>query len=223
MKKNITIASIVVLALAFGYFLFKISPQTQTGTGSSNSPFDIKNAEKISEPLPVSNADHINGNPEAKNTFVIYEDFQCPACASFKQYADKVPSIFKDTKVVFRHFPLYEIHKNATAAALASEAASAQGKFWEMYDFLYKNQAEWSNLADPSEKFYAYAMQAGVKDVEKFKSDFQNKTYFSQVEKNVQEGFGLGVTGTPTVYFNGHKLELNTTEEMEKQAKQYYK
>lgn len=217
-KKQITIAIIIILVLGFGYFLFKISPATT----NPSDPFDYSKMEAADRPSPVSSQDHVKGDVNAKNTFIVYEDFQCPACANFSTEVSKVTSVFKDTKVVFRHFPLTSIHKNALVGAMASEAAAAQGKFWEMHDQLYLNQDDWSTLGNPTEKFVEFAKAAGVADLNLFKSDLESKKYFERVQKDALEANALNLRGTPTVIFNDHVLTAGAVEAMEAEAKQWY-
>ena len=92
-------------------------------------------------------SDRVWGSETAKVTLIEYADFQCPACATYypivKELKEKYP---EDLRVVFRHFPLITIHKNAFPSAIAAEAAQEQGKFWEMHDILFEKQGEWSDL-----------------------------------------------------------------------------
>ena len=221
MKKNITIIIIVLLALGFGYFLFKISPEEKTKLPAED--FDLTGVTQLKEPAQLGPDDHVMGNVNAKNTMVVYEDFQCPACLSFRPTVDQMPTVLTDTKVVFRHYPLIQIHQNAAFAAYASESASAQGKFWEMYDQLYNHQSEWSNLADPNDKFAEYAGAAGVANLDQFKSDLTSKKYKPRVQKDIVEAVGLGVGGTPTLYFNGQLISPGTIDQVKAQAEKLYK
>ncbi len=220
MKKIISIAIVVILAIGLGYFLFKISPQQKPGATSAD--FDLNNLTRLSQPAEVNADDHILGNPAAKNVMVAYEDFQCPACANFRPILESFPSALSDTKVVFRHFPLFTLHKSAIIAAYASEAAAAQNRFWEFGGLLYENQTEWDSLSDPTEKFVEYAQKAGVADLDKFRNDVAQKTYKSRVERDVREGYGLNVSGTPTLYFNGKQIQLDGLEGIKKQVEPLY-
>lgn len=219
-KKAISVALVVLVVLGFSYFLYKISPE-QVASNSSGE-FDISNIQQVAEPRAVEAGDYVLGEPQAKNTFIVYEDFQCPACATFASVVEQVPSQFKDTKVIFRHFPL-SIHPKAPAAAYAAEAAGAQGKFWQMYDNLYGTQAEWSNLEDTSLFFKDLAGKSGVADLDKFMNDMLAKNGKDKIQADMREAFGLGVGGTPTVYFNGKKLELSGIEQLKSQAEKLYK
>lgn len=219
MKKNITIGVIVLVSLGFGFFLFKISPKQQAKP--TPDTFDYSKVKDQKDPLPVTSGDHIQGSLNAKNIFLVYEDFQCPACASINEDLKKVVAEFPDTKLVFRHFPLTQIHKNAVVAAYAAEAAGAQGKFWEMKDKLYENQSFWSDMNFPQDKFVDYAKEIGVVDLEKFKADIENKTYKSKIESDLVEATSLKLDGTPTLIFNGHKLKNMGINGLKKQAEEF--
>src|SRR4029078_3820193 len=104
---------------------------------------------------------------------------------------------------VFRHFPLAQ-HKNAEIAAQAAEAANEQGKFWEFHNKLYATQDEWSELANPLDKFVGYAQELGL-DVGKFKSDIADKKLAQIVKDDLNDGLKLGKNPPPTFYFNDQK------------------
>lgn len=224
MKKVVTIVIIALVVLGFGFYLFKISPQQTVPSGSSNplSEFDITKTVNITEPRPSGNGDYVLGNPAAKNTAVVYEDFECPACAAFSPTVEQLPTALQDTKVVFRHFPLAQ-HQNAVHAAYAAEAAGAQGKFWDVYKLFYSNQNQWASLADPSDALTQLAQQAGVPNVVKFKTDMQNKIGKDKIQADITEGTSLQLQGTPTLYFNGHLLQLGTIDQIKQQAQAFYK
>ena len=87
---------------------------------------------------PVSNRDHLRGNPSAIIELVEYGDFQCSFSGLAYPIIKSIQARFGDKlKFVFRHFPLTRSHPHAKLAAIASEAAAKQGKFWEMHDILF--------------------------------------------------------------------------------------
>lgn len=215
MKKNIIISFVIILFLILGYALYKISPPPQQRPSAIK--FNLENIVPLEKPSEALEEENILGDKSAKNTIVAFEDFQCPACANFEPVLLSLPKELDSTKVVFRHFPLVQIHKNAALAAMASEAAATQGKFWEMSELLYKTQSDWSNLADPAMKFAEIASEAGVADMEKFKNDLFQESQKPKVERDYREALGLGAQGTPTIYYNGKKLELGNIESIKKQ------
>lgn len=153
---------------------------------------------------------HVKGDPKALVTIEEFGDFECPPCAMMsvalhqleKEYAGKV-------RIIFRQFPL-AMHPHAREAAAASEAAHLQGKFWEMHDLLYKEQAAWKKAADVPALFKSYAAQLGL-DVERFTKDLQNPETAARVSKDHQEGTSRGVTSTPTIFINNTALPPTST------------
>jgi protein-disulfide isomerase len=153
----------------------------------------------------VTAADHILGPRDAKVTVIEYGDFQCPACAAYAPLLERLAAeeATGTVRVVFRHFPLPQ-HPNAIAAALASEAASRQGKFWEMYSIIYSNQTTWENDSAETAKaeFEGYATQLGL-DKQKFASDVAATSTLKRVEDGRAEAQSLSLTYTPTFFVNG--------------------
>ena len=106
---------------------------------------------------------------------VEFADFQCPACRSYYPLLLEVFEAYRDRiSFVYRHFPLKQIHFNAEPAAWASEAASRQGKFWEMHNLLFEKQNEWSTPTDLKKTFGDYAELLGL-DKQKFLTDLDSK------------------------------------------------
>ncbi len=225
MKKIVTIIIIVLVCVGVGYWLFKLSPSDtaiNSASGSYNASLDISNAKAISA-VPAFNpeTDRYVGNKDAKNVFVEYADYQCPACATYSELLKEVNTVFPDTVFVFRYFPLVQIHPNSVESAVAAEAAGAQGKYWEMHDILFQKQKEWESVNNPLDKFAEYAQQVGVANIEQFKSDVSSKKYLPAVQKNSDEALGLNLPGTPSFFFNGHSIKNNTVELMKKEAEQW--
>ena len=158
----------------------------------------------------------IGGN--AKNVeLLVYGDFECPACGQFFTIEKQVIDTYQnDIKFTFRHFPIDTIHPNARAAARAAEAAGAQGKFFEMHDLLYQTQSQWTSqvTTNPQSIFEDYAKQLGL-DIDKFKTDYAAESTNSTINADKNEGNSKDVSGTPTYYINGQKVDnsqLTTVE-----------
>ena len=149
-------------------------------------------------------------------TLVEYADFQCPACGAYHPLVKQLQADYAGkVNFVFRHFPL-SIHPNAVPAALAAEAAGAQGKFFEMSDLIFTRQEAWSGSSKPDDMFVAYATELGL-DVEKFKTDMTSTELKQKIVDSFKGGQKAKVTGTPTFFLNGAKLENpkgNTTAEV---------
>lgn len=148
----------------------------------------------------VGAADHVQGNKNAPIEMVEYGDYQCPHCGRAYPIIKNVQEVMGDKlKFVFRNFPLSEIHPNAMNAAVAAEAAGAQGKFWEMHDAVYENQQQ---LDDAS--LVMYAKDLGL-NVQQWSEDFEKPEFLQKVEADFESGVRSGVNGTPTFFINGEK------------------
>src|SRR5436190_1726078 len=105
---------------------------------------------------------HVLGPANAAVTLEEFGDFQCPPCAKLSEPINQLQKQY-NLRVIFRQFPL-PMHANAKEAAFASEAAARQGRFWQMHDLLYREQAVWSKSPDTRALFNAYArmLQLGL-------------------------------------------------------------
>jgi protein-disulfide isomerase len=148
--------------------------------------------------LPIDGRDHVLGAPDAPSTLVEYGDYQCPHCGLAHPIVGEVQRrLGRQLRFAFRHFPLAEIHPYAQPAAEAAEAAGAQGKFWEMHDLLFTNQAA---LSPPDLLRYATAL--GL-DVTRFASELTDRVWEPRVREDFMSGIRSGVNGTPTFFVNG--------------------
>lgn len=150
------------------------------------------------------------GPKDAKVYLVEFSDFQCPACGAFKPYADEMKQVYKDKLLfAYRHFPLKQ-HQFAVPSAYAAESAGEQGKFWEMYDYLFANQEKLSD-----EKIAEGAKVLGL-DMEKYDEAAKSDKVKNKIEKDLADGQKFGVNGTPTFFLNGQKLELASFADLKK-------
>ena len=153
-------------------------------------------------PEPLRPDDHVLGPDSAPATVIGYCDFECPYCGRAFAKIKQLRQHFGDQlRFVFRHFPLVDKHPLAQQAAEASEAAAHQGRFWVMHDLLFEHQDDLDIVA-----LYRYAEEAGL-DLGKFKEDLDGRAYASRVLHDVKSGRRSGVTGTPTFFLNGERLE----------------
>lgn len=167
-------------------------------------------AEKSNEGVVIT--DHIKGNPDASVVLVEYSDLQCPACASFQPVVKDLLEQYGDAiRFEYKHFPL-PIHPYAVQAAVAAEAAGQQGAFYEFHDKLFENQAVWSNSATPNVFFAQYAEELGL-NVEQFQIQQKSSLLKNRVTTQFDEGRALNVTGTPTFFLNGEKMNFSTYQE----------
>lgn len=155
--------------------------------------------EQFKNPLkPDLNDRPIRGSKKAPVTIVEYSDFQCPFCSRAATTMDQVLDHYKGkVKLVYKHFPL-NFHKQAMPAAMASVAASNQGKFYEYHDELFKRQRE---LAKEG-LFEEIAKDIGL-DIERFKKDIASPATLKLIQEDMLEAKKMGVTGTPGFVVNG--------------------
>ena len=152
----------------------------------------------VSLAVPVEPTDHTQGSEHARVTVVEYGDFECPSC----KVAATTPALLLERfpnriLFVFRHFPLQEAHPHALMAAEASEAAAAQGKFWPMYDSLFRNQA---HLKDKD--LYRYASDLGL-DMARYKAEIDDHIYLQKVREHIEGGRRSHIRATPTFFVDG--------------------
>ena len=160
-----------------------------------------KAAENIKLTLPVSESrDHIQGPINAPITLVEYEDYQCPYCAQaymiIKEIQERLGS---KLRFVFRNFPLTKVRPHAYNAAIAAETAAAQGKFWEMYDYLFKH-----GQVVTEDNLRRSAANLGL-NLTRFDRELLDRTYSRHVDEDIQSGKSSGVKSTPTFFINGDR------------------
>ena len=127
----------------------------------------------------------------------MYGDFQCPYCSAAQSIVARVRKRLDGRlRFAFRHLPLHEVHPDAQRAAEASEAAAAQGRFWEMHDTLYEHQRR---LRD--EDLRAYAQQLDL-DLDRFDKEMDEHVHAERIHEDFMSGVRSGVNGTPTFYIN---------------------
>jgi len=144
--------------------------------------------------------DHIRGPKDAPVTLIEYGDFECPYCGQAEDIIRELLASFgDDVRYVWRHLPLNDVHPDAQMAAEASEAAAAQGRFWEMHDLLLSHQGE----LRPTD-LKAYAQELGL-DVERLVSDLRRREHAGRISEDVASADESGVSGTPTFFINGRR------------------
>lgn len=146
-----------------------------------------------------ADGEHVYGDPDARVTVVEFGDFECPYCARAAPVLRALVDGSGGTvRLVFRHFPLFEVHPHALTAALAAEAAGASGCFWAMHDLLFAGQA---HLADDDLRGYADALGLdGARVVGDAAQPFADR-----VEADYLAGLAAGVAGTPTLVIDGER------------------
>lgn len=203
MKKITILLSIAVLTLV----------ALAGACGDSKKPANNAPANRPAQPstnnasAPIgAQPPNMLGNPNATVTVEEFADFQCPTCAKIHDVMKNVQAAYGSRiKFVFRNYPLTQIHKNAFDAAVAAEAAGRQGKFWDMQNIIFQNQAAWSNSSDVRPVFNEYATKLGL-DVERFKSDMAGMETKERVQRDMERGRALNISSTPTIFVNGQSI-----------------
>ena len=185
------IAFVAGSALAFGAFLYRSKTAAALQIFSNGDP----------GALPPQS----HGPSAAAVTIEEFGDLQCPPCKTFFGVLQEVEEEYEGRlRVVFREFPL-AMHQHAHVAATIAEAAGLQGKFWEMHDLLYRNQAAWSPVANPRQLFADYASQLGL-DSERLQRDAEGAAVKARIAADQKRAESIGVNSTPTVFVNGKSI-----------------
>jgi len=154
--------------------------------------------------VPVGPADHLLGSAHAPVQVVEYGDFECPHC---RQAVAAVKLLLKhfEGKVsfVFRHYPLEGVHPHAELAAEAAEGAAEQGKFWEMHDLLFENQA---HLKAAHLRSYAERLSL---DMGRFDAELRDHVYLQRVREHIRSGTESGVRSTPGFFVGGRVQDVS--------------
>jgi protein-disulfide isomerase len=189
--------------------------------GAGEPKTDLVGVDK-STPLPANGSDQ----PASKSEEVItkpnvkvsspvvleeYGDYQCPPCGLLYPVLKEIEHEYgNQLRIVFHHFPIPKLHKNALVAAHAAEAARNQNKFWEMHDRLYRNQKAWAEQEDPRPILISYARELGL-NVDQFVRDIDSPQVDQRVTADIERASSMGVTGTPTVFIDNYQLRYEHT------------
>jgi Na+/H+ antiporter NhaA len=160
--------------------------------GTARSPTDLY-------PEVDLERDHVRGPPDAPVTLVEYGDFECPHCGQAEPAVRELLRESGDVRYVWRHLPLNDVHPRAQLAAEASEAAGAQGLFWEMHDVMLDRQ----HALEPKDVL-RYAQELGI-DLERFTKHLRGRAGAARVADDVESADLSSVSGTPTFFVNGRR------------------
>lgn len=153
---------------------------------------------------PIEPLDHVIGLAAARIVVVEYGDFESALCAQAYPAVEILLKEFeRDVRFVFRHFPLVEIHPHAELAAEAAEAASAQGKFWQMHDLLFENQ---QHLRAKAVRRLAEKLEL---DLARYNSDMADHVYLQRVQEHLASGHASGVRQSPAFFVDGRLTDVS--------------
>jgi protein-disulfide isomerase len=217
MKKSLPFV-IIAIVLVAGIAAFIVFGRKKTS--DSNSAFvatpaqvSVSAATPLPQASPTATIPIEKPNVKVSSPVVLeeYGDYQCPPCGLLYPVLKDIEHEYgKQLQIVFHHFPLTKIHKNAMNAARAAEAARNQGKFWEMHDRLYRNQNAWKDLDDPRPMFVQYARELGL-NADRFTRDLDSPEVEQRIAADMQKGTSIGITGTPTLLIDGNMLRYEAT------------
>jgi len=158
--------------------------------------------------IPIGSS-YAVGDPNAPVTIIEYTDFQCPFCVRHQQQTfPQIDANFienGDVYYVYKDFPLTSIHPQAVKASEAARCAGDQEAYSEMHNLLFSNQQNWSGRGDVEDVFTGYAGELGL-DTAVFNQCLVSGEHEVEVMQNLEEGYSLGVGGTPAFFINGNFL-----------------
>ena len=238
------LGAVFFLAIGSGLLLFRWKQQQQPSQsiptvpiaqetpGTSETPGTPETQGAQMQGTPAAEQLHIRGGATARVTLEEYGDFQCPPCGRLFPVLTALEHDYGDRlRVIFRHKPLHR-HEHGVLAARAAEAASLQGRFWEMHDLLFQNSSRWTKGVDtvepdasPSRRLlssvlvldgevrdvFAHYAEILKLDVDRFKQDMDSDQVKARVESDRARGDALGIDRTPTIYVNGHLVPAPTS------------
>ena len=209
------LAIFLALLTAMGFYVGRLAFLLRSGELTPQELFgeDFVPTQSGQKATLATSDDPSLGPRDAKVIIVEFADFQCPYCKEvqpvikeiLRDYGDKILFIYRD-------FPLADSHPQALMAAIAGQCAHEQGKFWEMHDKIFANQAEITEV-----NLKTYAVQIGLNSIQ-FGSCLQSEKYLSEIEEDWQAGYDACVRGAPTFFINGYRLAgvipFNTFEQI---------
>ncbi len=209
-KTTIWFIAIFVAVVVVGLIILGVMSGGPGGSPSSSMP-----AGFVATTVPaITASDWTEGSSTSKVTLIEYGDFECPACGAYYPIVKQLVATYGNRiYFAFRNFPLYNVHPDAGIAAQAAEAAGLQGKYWQMHDTLYVNQATWSNATPSSvvsQFFDGYATSIGL-DVNKFNQDINSSQVINKIQADVTSGNTAQIDHTPTFFINQKQIPNPTS------------
>jgi len=192
------LSAIIIVALPVGLLSYYRGVKSVGGVQANPPTVQQPTAQAPAKVnFTITKDDHVRGASNAKVTLVEFSDFECPYCGNLSPTLDQILKDYSGkVRLVYKHFPL-SFHQNAMPAAIASECASEQGKFWEMHDKIYAGQTQLS-----ASQLTVWAKSLGL-NMTKYDSCVSSNKYASRIQADMQLASESGVDGTPATFVNG--------------------
>lgn len=210
------IGLVFVAAIIGAIYLYNSgSGSSSSSTATSNSTAARPTPNMANAPAGAPVGVNMLGSQTAAVTVEEFADYQCGGCAAVHPVMKELASAYagnRNFRFIYRHYPLaIPAHDKSYEASVATEAAGLQGKFWQMQDQLFRNQAAWTANPNYRQIWSEYATNLGM-DVQRFQADLAGIQTKNRVQADIERGRALGVSSTPTVFVNGKAVpfsELN--------------
>lgn len=204
LRKNLLIPLLLVAAAA----MVVVVIANNGDKGTDDAP---ESAQAAAARLVRSDSQRLNV-AEGDVTFVEFLDFECEACRAAHPAIEQIRERYGDrVTFVVRYMPL---HNNSEAASQAAEAAAAQGKFEEMYDLLFETQPQWGEKRESQEAVFFGLAEELQLDMDRFRQVYDDPATLAKVRRDKADGRSLGVTGTPTFFINGEKIDIRSFDDL---------
>ena len=218
-QSNLLIPGAIVVAGALIAGALYMSNAPRGATANAGQQLELPTGD-LEQMKPITNEDHIRGNPDAKVTIVEYSDFECPFCKAFHPTLQQAMQEYgNDIAWVYRQFPLDQLHSKARKEAIASECAAELGgndAFWKFTDRFFELTPS-NDKTDIGSVLPRIAKEIGL-DTAKFASCLASTKYDAHIEDNVQNATVTGGNGTPwsiVVTQSGKKYPLSGAQPYE--------
>jgi len=201
------IGAVLLVALAGGFWFYTSSSSgPKPGNTNTNSKDATPNKALTIPPNAPPGAQPANesGSPNARVTLEEFADFQCGSCAAENPTMNEIKSLYGSRiRFIFRNYPLrIAAHDKSYDAAIAAEAAGAQGKFWDMQNLLFKNQQDWTKAPTFRDIWKGYAQTIGL-NIPKWEADINGIAAKGRVNQDMERGNAININSTPTLFING--------------------
>ena len=210
------IGLVFVAAIIGAIYLYNSgSGSSSSSTASGNSTAARPTPNMANAPAGAPIGVNMLGSQTAAVTVEEFADYQCGGCVAVHPVMKELASAYagnRNFRFIYRHYPLaIPAHDKSYEASVATEAAGLQGKFWQMQDQLFRNQAAWTANPNYRQIWSEYASNLGM-DVQRFQADLAGIQTKNRVDADIQRGRALNVSSTPSVFVNGKLVpfsELN--------------